>query len=216
MLGVFWALEYFRYYVYEKKVNLLTDHQALQLLLKRNRAHKQYSAGLTRLLDRLSHFDVNVQYSAGKDIPLPDYLNHHPIVHDHGTETSCTIEEKEAKEEFVINKIYGLFEFNRTTGSMTQRIQRPLSVLNSDQSRHSIQTCEQTKNGHSIQNLLPRSNSKPANIENFKINSPSNSKMDKVNGIDIEFIFKKRGQSQKQVDFALKEKKLSSPREIEL
>ena len=98
---------------------------------------------------------------------------------------------------------------------MTQRIQRPSSVLNSNQSRHSTQTCEQTKNGHSIQTPLPRNNSKPANIENFKINSPSNSKMDKVNGIDIEFIFKKRGLSQKQVNFALKESKFSSPIEIE-
>ena len=44
-----------------KKVNLLINHQALQPLLTRNRAHKQYSARLTRWLDRLSHFDVNVQ-----------------------------------------------------------------------------------------------------------------------------------------------------------
>ena len=31
-----------------QKVNLLTDHQALQPLLKRNRAHKQFRARLTR------------------------------------------------------------------------------------------------------------------------------------------------------------------------
>ena len=68
LLGVLWGLEYFRYYVYRKKVNLLTDHQALQPLARRNRAQKQYSARLTRWLDRLSHFDVNVQYTAGKNI----------------------------------------------------------------------------------------------------------------------------------------------------
>ena len=60
LLGALWGLEYFRYFVYGKKVNLLTDHQALQPLLRKNRAHKQYSARLTRWLDRLSHFDVNV------------------------------------------------------------------------------------------------------------------------------------------------------------
>ena len=49
-----------------KKVNLLTDHQALQPLLKRNRVHKQNRATLTRWLDRLSHFDVNAQYTAAK------------------------------------------------------------------------------------------------------------------------------------------------------
>ena len=66
LLGALWGLEYFRYYVYGKKVILLTDHQALQPLLKRNRAHKQYSARLTRWLDRLSNFDVNVQNTAGE------------------------------------------------------------------------------------------------------------------------------------------------------
>ena len=63
LLGALWGLEYFRYYVYGKRVKLLTDHQALQPLLKKIRAHKQYSARLTRWLDRLSHFDVNVQYT---------------------------------------------------------------------------------------------------------------------------------------------------------
>ena len=48
LLGALWGLDYVRYYVYGKKVNLLTDHQALQPLLKRYKAHKQYSARLTR------------------------------------------------------------------------------------------------------------------------------------------------------------------------
>ena len=79
LLGALWGLDYFRYYVYGKRVNLLTDHQALQHLLKTNWAHKQYSARLTRWLDRLSHFDVNVQHTAGKNIPAA-YLSRHPIV----------------------------------------------------------------------------------------------------------------------------------------
>ena len=41
LLGALWGLEYFRYFVYGKKANLLTDHQALKLLLIRNRAYKQ-------------------------------------------------------------------------------------------------------------------------------------------------------------------------------
>ena len=48
LLGAVWELEYFRYYVYGKRVNLITDHQALQLLLKKNRAHEQNSARLPR------------------------------------------------------------------------------------------------------------------------------------------------------------------------
>ena len=101
----------FRYFVYGKRVNLLTDHQALQPLLKKNRAHKQYSARLTRWLDRLSHFVVNIQYTAGKNIPLTDYLSRHPIVPTEIIELENKtdgLNEAEAKEEFVINQIYGL------------------------------------------------------------------------------------------------------------
>ena len=168
MLSALWGLEYFRYYVYGKKVNLLTDHQALQPSLKRNRAHKQYSAILTRWLDRLRLFDVNVQYTTGKNIPLTDYLGCHPIAHDSGTETSYAHDEKEAEDEFVINQIYGVFAFDRTNGSITQRINRPPSVPKSDQSRQSIQMCEKTKNEHSIQTLLPRNNNKPETLKTSK------------------------------------------------
>ena len=178
-----------------KKINLLTDHQALQPLLKRNRAHKQYSARLTRWLDRLSHFDVNVQYTAGKNIPLTDYLSRHPILTEHQAETSCENEEKEAEEEFVINQIYGLFEFNCTNGSITQHIQRQLSATKSDQSHRTKQTREQTNNRDSIQTFSPRNNIEPSNNTKLENKVPRMSKMDKVNGIDIEFIFKKRGHS---------------------
>ena len=143
LLGVLWGLEYFRNYVYGKRINLLTDHQALQPLLKRNRAHKQYSARLTRWLDRLGQFDVNVQYTAGKNIPLTEYLSRHPIVNELGTEELNANEEKEAEEEFVINQIYGLFEFNRTNGIITQHIKRPHSATNSSQSQCRARTREQ-------------------------------------------------------------------------
>ena len=88
LLGALWGLDHFRYYVYGKRVNLLTDHQELQPLLNRNRAHKQFSARLTRWIDRLSHFDVNVQCPAGKNIPLTDYLSRHPIAHSDESEVN--------------------------------------------------------------------------------------------------------------------------------
>ena len=121
LLGALWGLEYFRYYVNDKKVNLVTDHQALQPLLKRNRAHKQYSARLTRWLGRLSHFDVNVQYTAGKNVPLTDYLIRHPIVNTAKNETENDVSgqtETESEEKFVINLIHGLFDFIPTNGSI--------------------------------------------------------------------------------------------------
>ena len=90
--------------MYGKRVNLITDHQAPQPLHKKNLAHKQYSARITRWLDRLSHFDLNVQYTAGKNIPLTDYLSRHPIVLTELTELENKADgqnEAEAEEESV-------------------------------------------------------------------------------------------------------------------
>ena len=190
LLGALWGLEHFRYYVYGKRVDLLTDHQALQPLLKKNRAHKQYSARLTRWLDRLSHFDVNIQYTAGKNIPLTDYLSRHPIVPTEIAELENKADgqnEAEADEELIVNQIYGLFEFNREPGSIKRFTEQLNARENSDQSQRDKISCEQNSNTHLLKTSPP-----PVNI----INRESlNSKMDKVNGIDMNFIFKKRGHS---------------------
>ena len=73
-------------------------------------------------MDRLSHFDVKVQYTAGKNIPLTDYLSRHPFVLTEITELENKadgINEGEAEVELVVNQIYGLFEFNQTHGHKT-------------------------------------------------------------------------------------------------
>ena len=44
LLAVVWGLEHFRLYIYGKPIKLLTDHQALEPLTKRNRSNKTYSA----------------------------------------------------------------------------------------------------------------------------------------------------------------------------
>ena len=58
LLAVVWGLERFRFHLYGKQVQLFSDHQALEPLLKKNKSNKQYSAQLTRWLDRLNHFDI--------------------------------------------------------------------------------------------------------------------------------------------------------------
>ena len=141
LLGAFWGLENVRYYVYGKRVNLLPDHQALQPLLKWNRAHKEYSARLTRWLDRLSHFDVNLQYTAGKNIPLTEYLSRHPNIStaESGPENGRNEQqETEAEQEFVINQIHGLFEFIQTNGSKKEFAERTEPRNKSDQSQRGI------------------------------------------------------------------------------
>ena len=194
----------------------MTDHQALQPLLKRNRAHKQYSSRLTRWLDRLSHFDVNVQYTAGKNIPLTDYLSRHPIIHEHETETPHEGDESEAEEEFVINQIYGLFEFNRTNGSITQHMRRPPLVKNSDQSERRTQVRKQNNCEHSIQTFSPQKDIDSPNNSNFDSQAPKMSKMDRVNGIDLQFIFKNGDTPQKLAAYGLNDLNFSNRIEPEL
>ena len=79
LLAVVWGLEKFRLYLYGKKVHLYTDHQPLEPLIKRNRSNKQYSARLTRGLDRLTHFDISIQYIAGSKLKFTDYLSRNPV-----------------------------------------------------------------------------------------------------------------------------------------
>ena len=79
LLAVVWGLEKFRFYLYWKKVYIYTDHQALEPLIKRNRSDHQYSARLTRWLDRLAHFDIAVQHIAGSNLNFTDYLSRNPV-----------------------------------------------------------------------------------------------------------------------------------------
>ena len=125
--------------------------------------------------------------------------------------TPCENEEREAKEEFLINQIYGLFEFNRVNGRITQHIRRLPSASKSDQSQHRKQTPEQTNNRDSIQTSPPRNNSETSNSANFKNKVPQMSKMDKVNGIDVEFNFKKRGPSPETSKFRSERNKILQP-----
>ena len=194
LLGAIWGMQYFRYYVYEKRVNLLTDHQSLQPLLKKNRAHKQYSARITRWLDRLGHFDVNVQYTAGKNIPLTDYLSRHSIVPTEFTELENKMDrQNEAEEEFGVNQIYGLFEFNQTRGTIKRFTGQATVRENLDQSQIDKNAHERNQNNHLFKtSSLPHSFN--SNVPKKTLPSLAN-RMSKVNGIDMDFIYEKRGHS---------------------
>ena len=111
MLAVVRGLEHFRLYIYGKPVELLTDHQALEPLFKRNRSNKTYSARLTRWLDRLAHFDIHIKHVAGKHLKLTDCLRRNPISKPEPIENY--------DEEYVINCIIPLLEFINNYGSIT-------------------------------------------------------------------------------------------------
>ena len=78
-LAVVWGLEKFRFYLYGKNIYLYNNHKALEPLIKRNRSNKQYSARLTRWLDRLTHFDIPIQHVAGSNLKFTDCLSRNPV-----------------------------------------------------------------------------------------------------------------------------------------
>ena len=146
----------------------------------------------------MSHFDVNIQYTAGKIIPLTDYLSRHPIIKtaENGTENDVSGQtETESEEEFVMNQIHSLFHFIQMNGSIkrfTKRIKpRPKIDQPSD-----IRKREQNKQNHSLEASVPLNGVNPTSIRLLNRNqSAPETKMDKVNGIDLQFIYKKRGHS---------------------
>ena len=108
LLTVVWGLERFRFHLYGKQVQLFSDHQALEPLLKKNKTNKQYRARLTRWLDRLNHFDISLKHTAGKEIKFTDFISRNP------TETAEP--EENYEEEFVINAIAQLATVNGRIG----------------------------------------------------------------------------------------------------
>ena len=104
LLAVVWGLERFLFHQYGKQVQLVSNHQALEPLLKRNKTNKQYSAQLTRWLDRLNHFDICLKLTAGKEIKLTDFISRNPSENPEP--------EKNYEAEFVINAIAQLATVN--------------------------------------------------------------------------------------------------------
>ncbi|KAL2102386.1 hypothetical protein ACEWY4_001554 [Coilia grayii] len=73
-LAVKWALETFKYYLLGRDFLLETDHKALQWLGKM----KDSNARITRWFLSLQPFRFTVQYRAGAQNPVADFLSRHP------------------------------------------------------------------------------------------------------------------------------------------
>ena len=60
LLGVVWAIKYFKYYLFGKNFTVLTDHRALFSVLISHCSNKYYNSRLKRWIDRLLSFDFNI------------------------------------------------------------------------------------------------------------------------------------------------------------
>ena len=95
----------------------MTDHQALEPLFKRNRSNKTYSARLTRWLDRLAQYTINVNHIAGKHLALTDCLSRNPVLPPQADDTY--------DEEYVINKIIPHYSFISKYGCLSNHTSQP-------------------------------------------------------------------------------------------
>ena len=156
MLAVVWGLERYRFHLCEKQVQLFSDHQVLEPLLKKNKTNKQYSARLTRWLDRLNHFDISLKYTAGKEINFTDSISRNP--------TKTAEPEENYEEEFVINAIAQLATVNGRIGRIF------------DQSENS-----NTANMHDTRTRTGSRNSK-TNTNHSNLNSTANQINNTIHG----------------------------------
>ena len=78
MLAIVWAVEYFRCYVYGVPFKIISDHKALETVLKGQKASKTYSSRLTRWVDQLLPFEFEVFHGPGRKLGIVDYLSRNP------------------------------------------------------------------------------------------------------------------------------------------
>ena len=97
LLGVVWAIEHFKYYLYGKHFTVITDHQALISALNASQRSKTSQSRLIRWIDRLIPFHFDIKHLAGNKMGLIDYMSRNPI--------GLAIPPSEYDEEFVVASI---------------------------------------------------------------------------------------------------------------
>ena len=142
LLAVVWGLEHFRLYIYGKPIKLLTDHQALEPLIKRNRSNKTYSARLTRWLDRLAHFTINVSHIAGKHLALTHDLSRNPSAPPQADDVY--------DEEYVINNVIPHYKFVTKYGCLSNHFNQSKHGTQQETTRKANNTPKHSKTREQI------------------------------------------------------------------
>ena len=142
LLAVVWGLEHFRLYIYGKPIKLLTDHQALEPLIKRNRSNKTYSARLTRWLDRLAHFTINVSHIAGKHFALTHDLSRNPSAPPQADDVY--------DEEYVINNVIPHYKFVTKYGCLSNHFNQSKHGTQQETTRKANNTPKHSKTREQI------------------------------------------------------------------
>ena len=82
LLAVVWSIEHFKKYVYGVAFGNVSDHKALQSVLRSNKGNKTFSSRLTWWVDRLLPFEFSIVHTPGRTLGMADYLCRHPSEFD--------------------------------------------------------------------------------------------------------------------------------------
>ena len=97
LLGVVWAVEHYKNYLYRSEFEVITDHKALLSAFLPNHGNKTYHSRLTRWVDRLLPFNFTIKHLAGKDLGFTDLISKIP--------SGKTVPISHYDEEFVVPNI---------------------------------------------------------------------------------------------------------------
>ena len=78
MLGVVWATEHFKSYLYGAEFEIVTDHKVLLSALNANQSNKTMHSRLTRWVNRLLPFNFKINHIPGKEMGFTDLLSRLP------------------------------------------------------------------------------------------------------------------------------------------
>ena len=97
LLGVVWAIEHFKNFLYGKHFTVITNHQALISALNASERSKTSQSCLNRWIDRLIPFHFAIKHLAGSKMGLIDYMSRNPV--------GLPLPPSEYDEEFVVAAI---------------------------------------------------------------------------------------------------------------
>ena len=163
LLGVVWAIEYFKYYLFGKNFTLLTDHRALLSVLKSHRSNKSYNSRLTRWIDRLLPSDFNIEHILGTKIRLVDYISRQP------NQKAKSITQYD--EEFMVSTISRIRDAVATLFSHSNKVplqkRHPTSKSQFQVNKTRVHSCKIAKSSAHTPNTSNNSLTTLAKVNNF-------------------------------------------------
>ena len=79
LLGVVWATEHFKNYLYGAEFEIVTNHKALLSALNANQGNQTMHSRLTRWVNRLLPFNFKIKHIPGKEMGFTDLLSRLPL-----------------------------------------------------------------------------------------------------------------------------------------